>query len=123
MNYTSFRFAMRNVMINGTMTTIHIPMPNANQPPDMIDKMPGTPTTPIELALTCCIVMNTPASEDTITTAMNGYLNRKLTPNIAGSVTPSQVDTPDVPHSLFIRSLVVANIMSNTDAPSAKLDY
>src|SRR5690625_6177749 len=113
---------MRNVMMNGTMTTIHIPMPNANQPPGMIDKMPGTPPTPIELALTCCIVMNAPASEDPITAAINGYLNRKLTPNIAGSVTPSQADTPDDPDSPLVRSLFVANIIAKAAAPWTMLD-
>src|SRR5699024_5265694 len=122
MNYTSFRFAMRNVMMNGTMTTIHIPMPNANQPPGMIDKMPGTPPTPIELALTCCIVMNAPASEDPITAAMNGYLNRKLTPNIAGSATPSQADTPDVPDTDFVRPLFLPNINAKAASPWRMMD-
>src|SRR5690625_372130 len=101
------------VIINGTTITTAIPIPKDIQPPGIIDRIPGTPPTPIELAFTPCNVINAPAIDEPIIAAINGYLNRKFTPNIAGSVIPNQADKPEVPANPFVLSFLVANIIAN----------
>src|SRR5699024_6755409 len=101
----SFRLAIRYVIMNGTTITIAIPIKN-DPIPFAIDKNPGTPPIPTDSAVTRCIVMKAPAMEEPKTAATNGYLYCKLTPNIAGSVIPSQAEIPEVPAKPFNFPLV-----------------
>src|SRR5690625_6415126 len=111
------------VIINGTTITTAIPIPKDIQPPGIIDRIPGTPPTPIELAFTPCNVINAPAIDEPIIAAINGYLNRKFTPNIAGSVIPNQADKSEVPANPFFLSFLVAYIIANTISYCLFIDY
>ena len=48
---------------------------------------------------------------------MNGYLSFKLTPNIAGSVIPSNAEIPDALHSDFCLGSLDKKNTANTAAP------
>ncbi len=109
-------------MTNGTIITIAIPIPNATHPLGTIENMPGTPPTPIEVASTFCIVINAAAIDEPIIAAINGYLKRKFTPNIAGSVIPSHAEIPDVPDKPRSFSSFVASIIANAADPWAIFD-
>lgn len=88
----------------GTTIEINVAIPKTPQNCDLIEIIAGKPPTPTE--------PNTPEPPTiapvTIVVKMaakNGYFNGKLTPNIAGSVTPKKPEIPDViakPCSLFI---------------------
>src|SRR5699024_2516521 len=108
---------MINVIINGTTITITIPMKKDSQLPAAIDRNPGTPPTPTDVATTCCIVINAPAKEVPITAAIKGYLYLRFTPNKAGSVTPSHAEIPDVPAKPFVFSSFAVIITANTADP------
>ena len=51
----------------------------------IIEKIPGTPPTPTELARTPLTEMNIPAIPELIMAITNGNLQRRFTPKIAGS--------------------------------------
>ena len=55
----------------------------------------GTPPTPT-LPNTRLAPIKAPKIHDVVIAAINGYFNGKLTPNIAGSVTPKNPETPEV---------------------------
>ena len=102
--------------------TMTIPMTNAVHPLGTIENIPGTPPTPIEVASTFWYVINAAAIAEPIMAAINGYLNRKLTPNIAGSVIPSHAEIPDVPERPRSFSSFVASIIANAADPWAIFD-
>ncbi|MBO1912359.1 hypothetical protein J4G37_47125, partial [Microvirga sp. 3-52] len=90
-----------------------IPMMNETQPLGIIENIPGTPPTPMEVARTFWNVINAAAIDEPMIAAINGYLYRKLTPNIAGSVIPSHAEIPDVPDNPRNLSSLVASIIAN----------
>jgi len=53
-----------------------------------MDRMPGMPPTPMALAVVEVATQTTAAMADPIMPQINGKWNFRLTPNIAGSVTP-----------------------------------
>ena len=71
-------------------TTIATAIHNANDPQycGLIERIPGKPPTPIPLAVVFVNVHNIPARPEPIMPHTNGKRYFKLTPNIAGSVTP-----------------------------------
>src|SRR5699024_1584969 len=76
------------VKINGTTIAIAIAMANLSQNPGLIDKIPGSPPTPIDDAITPVDTENRAAKADPAIAEKNGKEYFRLTPNIAGSVTP-----------------------------------
>jgi len=65
------------------MQSANIPMLSG-----LMERIPGSPPTPIAEALTENAVLRTPATQDPAMAEKNGKTYFRLIPNIAGSVTP-----------------------------------
>ena len=76
------------VNANGTQTATAMQIANQAIDPGFIESIPGSPPTPIALAVTLIAVLIIPAIHEPVIPQMNGKTYFKLTPNIAGSVTP-----------------------------------
>src|SRR3954453_12490835 len=81
-------FAKMMVKINGTTIATNIATANIIMCCGWIERNPGRPPTPIELAITSLPTEKTAAAREPIIAARNGKPYFKLIPNIAGSVTP-----------------------------------
>src|SRR5699024_5907640 len=93
-----------NVNKNGATMAISMPIENNSQNPSVMEMTPGTPPTPTLYAVSMFAPKSPPTTDVVSIAAMNGYFSGRLTPNIAGSVTPSQPEIPEViarPSSFF----------------------
>ena len=74
--------------MNGTATATNIAIAKLIIDCGCIERIPGRPPTPIELAVLAVATEMIAAAAEPIIAQINGKLCFKFTPNIAGSVTP-----------------------------------
>ena len=74
------------VTVNATTEGTAIPMIYGIKDNGWIEMIPGKPAAPIATAFTLNNVTKPDPMADPIIARINGYLSRKLIPNIAGSV-------------------------------------
>ena len=86
-----------------------------------MDRNPGSPAAPNACAKTPVAAQYALPTAEPMIAAQNGYFNFSVTPNIAGSVIPSNAETPDAEQIDFIFSFFVKNKTANTAAPCATL--
>ena len=82
------RLPVMTVSTKGTAMAISMAMAKVPMDWGCMDRMPGRPPTPMEFAVEEVMTEKAPAIPEPIMAQMKGKLYFRLTPNMAGSVTP-----------------------------------
>lgn len=83
-----FFFPTTTVKTKGTTTTMTMHTANIAQLVGCIERMPGRPPMPTAFAVQLVATLSRPAMQEPTMPQTNGNVYLRLTPNMAGSVTP-----------------------------------